>query len=313
MSKVAILSPSKPASRIGRILRRTLLGLLGLLIALVLFLVLSVWLDSVFGRSATDFTNITYNAPDGTELHAYLTQPEDGGDNLPAVMMFHEWWGINRDITELADALAAEGYVVLAPDVYRNQTTRWIPRAIWLVTQTDQDQVGADVDAGFEYLANMNNVDAERIGSTGFCFGGRQSLELAKRQRDALTAMVSLYGTAYTDTDPINELPTNMPLLGIYGEDDQSIAADDVRKMDKLMAEAGLNHEITIYPGVGHAFINSENYAEADAASGQAWDQMVAFLGEHLQAKAEAQMPTVRSQALAKSTSNSHFICLIPQ
>ena len=313
MPTVAMPTPPTQRSRFGRIVRFLLFALLGLIVALVLFLVLSIWADSVFGRKSTDFTNVSYTAADGTEVHAYLTQPTNNSDPLPAVMMFHEWWGINSDITAMADALAAEGYVVLAPDAYRTKTTRWIPRAIWLVTQTDQEQIAVDIDAGFEYLMQMENVDSNRIGSTGFCFGGRQSLDLARRQQNALTAMVSLYGTAYTDTAPLETLPAAVPLLGIYGEEDQSIAADDVRTMDRLMDEVGLNHEITIYPEVGHAFVNSENYQDSGAASGQAWGQMVAFFGEHLQGQAAVETPVIRSQNLSKSADSNHFICLVAQ
>ncbi|MGB1253175.1 MAG: dienelactone hydrolase family protein [Candidatus Promineifilaceae bacterium] len=312
MSKVAMPASKAPRFRFGRIIRRLILGLVSLVVLFVLFLSMSIWFDGVFGRKATEFTNVSYTASDNTEVHAYLSQPENSDGQLPAVVMFHEWWGLNSDIITLADALAAEGYVVLAPDAYRTQTTRWIPRAIWLVTQTDEAQIANDIDAGFDYLIGMDNVDSKRIGSTGFCFGGRQSLNLARRQQEALSAMVSLYGTAHTDTAPLAALPSSVPLLGIFGEDDQSIPADDVRTMDKLMDDVGLDHEITIYPGVGHAFINGENYADANAASGQAWDQMVAFLGQHLRGEAVTQAPVLRTGA-SKSADAGHLICLVPQ
>lgn len=283
MSKFKILSSLAPKSHLNQIVRRSFLGLLGFLVILILFIVVSIWFDSIFGRSATDFANISYASEDGTKVYAYLAQPESYSEKLPAIMMFHEWWGLNADIVKLADALAQEGYIVLAPDLYRGKTTLWIPRAIWLVSHTDQDQINTDMNAGFNYLININNVDAEHIGSTGFCFGGRQSIELAQSQQENLAAMVSLYGKAYTDISELNTLPANIPLLGIFGEEDQSIKADDVRVMDKLMDEVGLNHEITIYPGVGHAFVTSQNYTDIDAASGQAWNQMVSFLRKHLQ------------------------------
>jgi carboxymethylenebutenolidase len=229
--------------------------------------------------------------------------------------MFHEWWGLNDDITHLADALAAQGYVVLAPDAYRGKTTRWIPRAVYLVSTTDEGEIAADMDASFSYLANLENVDAKRMGSVGFCFGGRQSLNLAARRGEALAAVVSLYGAAYTDKAPLEALPASVPILGIYGEDDASIPVDDVRIMDNLMSEVGLNHEITIYPGVGHAFVTDENYNEA-GAGGDAWNQLTAFFAAELQDAEGRIRPNLLAKQSAETAAASlsdvpNLICLV--
>ncbi len=266
---------------IGRILRRLVLGVFGLIVLLVVFIAASIAIDGWIGRSATDFTNVTFTSADGTELHGYLAQPSNRTGDSPAIIMFHEWWGLNDDITRLADALAQQGYVVLAPDAYRGKTTRWIPRAVWLVSTTDENAIAADMDAAFNYLAGLENVNAKRMGTVGFCFGGRQSLNLAMRRGEGLAAVVSLYGTAYTEKAPLEALPSNVPILGIYGEEDASISAEDVRTMDGLMDEVGLNHEITIYPDVGHAFVTDENYDQA-GAGGEAWAQLSAFFATQL-------------------------------
>ncbi len=281
MTKVISSKDKGGGANIGRFLRRLVLGVAGLILLLVLFIVASIAIDGWIGRSATDYTNVTYTSADGTELHAYLAQPPNSNDSNPAVIMFHEWWGLNDDITHLADALAQQGYVVLAPDAYRGKTTKWIPRAVWLVSTTDEGEIAADMDASFTYLANLGNVDAKRIGSIGFCFGGRQSINLASRRGEGLAAVVSLYGTAYTEKETLEALPTNLPILGIYGADDMGIPVDDVRTMDTLMDEVGLDHEITIYPGVGHAFVTDETYNE-EGAAGDAWAQLSAFFAAEL-------------------------------
>ncbi|MBE2223341.1 MAG: dienelactone hydrolase family protein, partial [Anaerolineae bacterium] len=83
--------------------------------------------DSLFGTNTAEFTNVTYTDQDGTELIGYLAQPEGEGP-FPGVLLIHEWWGLNEGMTILADALAAEGYVVLAPDAYRGNVTAAFPR-----------------------------------------------------------------------------------------------------------------------------------------------------------------------------------------
>lgn len=315
MSKVIANNGGKRGgSKIGRILRRTVLGIVGLVVLLIVFIAASIAIDGIIGRSATDYTNVTYTNADGVELHGYLAQPPNADGDNPAIIMFHEWWGLNQDITNLADALAEQGYVVLAPDAYRGKTTKWIPRAVWLVSTTDEGEIAADMDASFTYLANLDNVDAKRMGSVGFCFGGRQSINLAARRGEALSAVVSLYGTAYTEKEQLEILPTNVPILGIFGEDDASIPVDDVRAMDILMDEVGLNHEISIYPGVGHAFVTDENYDEPGAA-GQAWDQLLEFFATELRSDGGG----IRPNPLAKqpfetppsSAKLSQLICLV--
>ena len=318
MPKVAMkddgpIKPQKP-SRVRKWIMRLLFGVVGLIVLFIGLIALSIWLDGVFGRKATRYTNTTYTGEGGVELNAYITQPPNASGKNPAIIMFHEWWGLNDDITTLADALAGEGYVVLAPDAYRGQTTRWIPRAVWLVTQTDEEQISADMDAGFDYLTSLPNVDAERVGTVGFCFGGRQSFNLAQRQQQDLDAVVSLYGTTYDKRKDLEAFAEDVPLLAIYGEEDQSISADAAREMDVLMDEVGLDHQVSIYPGVGHAFVTDENYDEASAA-GDAWAELVNFFAVHLKS-AEA---TIHTSSLARSpfstttiaNNTPQFMCLI--
>lgn len=301
-------------TKIGRFFHRLILSILGLIVLLVVFIVASIAIDGWIGKSATDYTNVTYTSADGTELHGYLAQPPNSDGDNPAVIMFHEWWGLNDDIIHLADALAEQGYVVLAPDAYRGETTRWIPRAVWLVSSTDEGEISADMDASLTYLTNLENVDAKRVGSVGFCFGGRQSFNLATRRGEGLSAVVSLYGTIYTEKEPLEALPSDVPILAIYGADDVSLPVGDVATMDELMDEVGLDHEVTVYPGVGHAFVTDETYDD-DGAGGDAWEQISAFFAEELGGGDGG----IRPNSLAKqpfdhaaSKSNlSELICLV--
>jgi len=102
---------------------------LGLLLIIVLVFAGIILFDVAFGQGTDEFTNRTYSGSDGQELIGYLAQPDGAGPH-PAVLLIHEWCGLNEGMTILADVLAAEGYVVLAPDAYRGRVTDLLPRAL---------------------------------------------------------------------------------------------------------------------------------------------------------------------------------------
>jgi len=184
---------------------------LGILVLVVAGVILY---DSFFpAQTAADFTNVTYPGPGGVTLRAYLAKPQGDGP-FPAVLLVHEFFGINQDIIQKADLLAQQGYLVLAVDAYRGNTTSLIPRAIWLVMTTPQDQISADIDAGYQYLAALPQVDTARIGAVGFCFGGTQTMYLGRRNPD-LAATVIYYGNdPLTDPQALGVMGQSGPVLG---------------------------------------------------------------------------------------------------
>ena len=120
---------------------------------------------------------------------------------------------------------------MLAVDAYRGNTTRQIPRAIWLVVTTPQDQIRADIDAGYQYLAALPQVNASRIGAVGFCFGGTQVMHLGTRNPD-LAATVIYYGSGpITDPQALGVMGQSGPVLGIYGEQDTGIPLEQVQRL----------------------------------------------------------------------------------
>lgn len=237
--------------------------------------------DSLFpAQTAADFINVTYPGPDGITLQAYLAQPEGEGP-FPAVLLVHEFFGINEDITQKADLLADQGYLVLAVDAYRGNTTRQVPRAVWLVVTTPQDEIRADIDAGFQYLAGLPQVIADRIGAVGFCFGGTQVMHLGTRNPN-LAATVIYYGNGpITDPQALGVMGQSGPVLGIYGEQDTGIPLDEVRGFEQAMQARGIPNQVTIYPGVGHAFVHMDTLSVPGAAQ-DAWNQMLGFLEQAL-------------------------------
>lgn len=256
--------------------KRILAGI-GLVIAAILLLAGGIFLwDSLFGEKTADFTNTTYTAADGTELLGYLAAPDEPGPH-PGILLIHEWWGLNEGITILADALAEEGYVVFAPDGYRGKLASTIPRALWLRLTTPTEQVEGDMDAALAYLRGLDGVDTSRVASMGFCFGGGHSLQLGLRQSENLALTILYYGAVVTDEDLLRPLTDGQPVLGIFAEEDNTIFPQEVLEFEAALNSLDIENEITIYPDVGHAFLNEENYNQPGAA-GDAWQQTLAFL-----------------------------------
>jgi carboxymethylenebutenolidase len=270
--------------RARRILGWVAIGVLGLLVVAVMMIGGIILYDTVFpSQHVADFTNVTYADSDGVTLRAYLARPTGAGPH-PALVMVHEFFGLNEDVVKKADALAREGYVVLAVDAYRNQTTAMVPRAIWLVVTTPQDRIAQDIDAGFAYLTRLEGVDSQRVGAVGFCFGGTQVMKMSARNPD-LAASVIYYGSGpFTRPDQLGVMGARGPVLGIYGEQDNSIPVSEVRAFEQAMQARGVRHQVTIYPGVGHAFVKSDNIVVPGAAQ-QAWSEMLAFLDKSLKAR----------------------------
>lgn len=263
-----------------KLVKRTFLGLLILLIALVVFLIGSIIVDAALGGDRLEALadSIIPGANGQPDVLAYVAKPEGEGP-FPAVIMIHEFYGLNESIIGKAEGLAQEGYYVVAPDTFRGSTTTWIPRAIYQVISTKQENVNADLDSVYAWLEAQPDVDPNRIAIAGFCYGGRASL-LYSLHNNRLAATVVFYGSPETDPEVLKNLPG--PVLGIFGGADQSISQVDVQAFEDGLMEADVPHEITVYDGQPHAFVTDIESIRAGGVQGQAWAQMLAFLNENL-------------------------------
>lgn len=260
--------------------KRILLIALAVLALAVAIPVGIVAVDAAFGLDTADYANTTFTDAGGNELLGYLAEPDGPGPH-PAVLMLHEWWGLNEEITVLAEALAAEGYVVFVPDAYRGRVTSQIPRALYLRLGTPEEQVKADLDAALEYLISRPNVDSERVASLGFCFGGGHSLLLSLRHPETIPVTVIYYGDVIGDPAVLEPLANSRGVLGIFGEEDAQIRVAEVLAFESALNAIGIPNDITVYPGVGHAFLTEENYDQPGPAS-DAWRQTLDFLAKNL-------------------------------
>ena len=221
----------------------------------------------------------------------YLVYPASNSPNsatvatkkLPAVIMIHENRGLNDNIKDTADILAKQGYVVLAVDLFQGQVTADPNRARELSSAVRNNPALAieNMKSAVNYLGSLQNVNASRIASIGWCFGGGQSLQLALNTEDhPLAATIIYYGEVINDTRELSKI--KWPVLGIFGDQDQSISVDSVKAFKQALNETGVINEIYIYPGVGHAFANPSNPNYAPQETADAWNKTLAFLNKYV-------------------------------
>lgn len=223
---------------------------------------------------------VVYATVNGREVTGYLAYPASAEGGLPAVLVFHEWWGLNDNIKSMADQLAGQGYVALAADLYGGQVAAQPEAARSLMEQAlkDRDAMGQNLRQAHAYLKEQ--IKATRVGTIGWCFGGGISLQAALLVPDGVDATVVYYGHVSGDAEQLK--PLKAPVLGIFGGADQGIPVDSVKAFEAALKGLGKPATIHIYDGAGHGFANPSgtNY-KADAAA-DAWQKSLAFLAEHL-------------------------------
>lgn len=218
----------------------------------------------------------------------YLVYPVQSNDTaskkLPAVVMIHEWWGLNKNIKDMANLLAGQGFVVLAADLYKGQVANTTKRAMELVQTVRNNQSSStnNLQSAVKYLSSLPNVDSSKIVSLGWCFGGGQSLQIALNSKEhPLAATILYYGTPLvTDKESLSKI--KWPLLGIFGNKDQSIPLDEINQFRTSLNQSGVKNEVLVYNGVGHAFANpsGDNYAPKETED--AWEKTLSFLKKYV-------------------------------
>ncbi|MCB0197197.1 MAG: dienelactone hydrolase family protein [Anaerolineae bacterium] len=215
----------------------------------------------------------------GDQIAGYLAQPAEEGV-YPAVLVCHENRGLNLHIEDVARRFAKEGYVALAIDLLSREggsSTFDRDEVPGLLSNASSERHVNDFIAGFDYLQSLDSVDGERIGMTGYCFGGGITWRMAVAEPD-LKAAVPFYGVG-PELDQVGNI--NAAVMGVYAEMDERINAGK-DALDQALTEAGVTHQMNVYPGVNHAFHNDtgERYVEEQAT--QAWLDTLAWFEEYL-------------------------------
>lgn len=241
---------------------------------------------STTGQTTQNQTVTYYENASGYLVYPLSNLPNNASvatEKLPAIVMIHENRGLNDNIKSTADILAKQGYVVLAVDLFQGQVTADPNRARELSSDVRNNPGVAieNMKSAVAYLSSLQNVNASRIASIGWCFGGGQSLQLALNSEDhPLAATIIYYGQVVNDTSELSKI--KWPVLGIFGDQDQAISVDSVRAFERALNETGVTNEIYMYPGVGHAFANPSNDNYAPQETADAWKKTLAFLGKYV-------------------------------
>ena len=213
-------------------------------------------------------------------INGYLARPAGDGP-FPAVIVIQEWWGLDAQTKSIADRFAMEGYLAFAPDVYHGELAQLGDgETAMKLVQKYGPTAPAELATMFDALKSLPDCNG-KIGSVGFCFGGRMSLTLGISR--PLNAICTFYGGGMQTI--FDQLRTNLkaPVLGLFGDADVSIPAGTVEEFEKLLDEVGVEHEVIMYPNSGHAFFrDSDPQVYIPDASKDAWERVNKFFHKHL-------------------------------
>jgi carboxymethylenebutenolidase len=217
----------------------------------------------------------------GHTAAGYLA-PNPGGRGA-GVVVIQEYWGLVPHIKDVADRLAAEGFTVLAPDLFHGQTASEPDEAGKLMMALNIEQAGKEMSGAADYLLGLDSVDGPTVGVIGFCMGGGLAMVLACQRPDAIGACVPFYGLipwAHAEPD-YSQL--SAPVLGHYAGDDGFFTPERVEALQEKLDDLGKQADLEVYAGVDHAFFNDTRREVYDAeAAARAWVQTVGFLHSNL-------------------------------
>ncbi|HUY80429.1 MAG TPA: dienelactone hydrolase family protein [Acidobacteriaceae bacterium] len=237
------------------------------------FLVTSPLLAAVRSRE------VSYKSGDAT-VHGILYLP-DGAGAHPAIVVIHEWWGLVPWVKDQAAELAAQGYVTLAVDLYRGQSTTDPKVAMGLMRGLPPERGVRDLLAAVHYLTGLKAVDAKRMGAVGWCMGGGYAARLAVADPN-LKAVAINYGELPTDRASLEKI--HAAVLGNFGGQDRVVTPQEADAFTQALRGMGKQVDIKFYPDAGHAFENPNNktgYRAADARD--AHTRMREFFHKYLQ------------------------------
>ncbi|MXX32115.1 MAG: dienelactone hydrolase family protein [Chloroflexi bacterium] len=215
----------------------------------------------------------------GGSASGYLARPVEGGP-YPGVVVIQEWWGLNPNICDIANRIAAEGYVALAPDLFHGSVTAEPDEAQKLMMSLQEPNALVDMSGAVAALQARDDVRSDRIGVTGFCLGGGMSLLLAMNN-PAVTAAAPFYGVPGAGLD--NAAKIQGAVMGFFAGRDEWINAEVVESLQTALDGAGVRNEIHMYPDSDHGFFNDTSDIYDPEAAADAWDKLKAFFAAELQ------------------------------
>ena len=221
--------------------------------------------------------DVEFQANGGT-APGYLATPEGKG---PGVVVLQEWWGLEPHIQDVCDRFAREGFLALAPDLYRGETTDQPGEAEQKMMALSMDQAEKDMRGAVDYLAAHEQFEGKGVGSVGFCLGGGLAV-WAATANPKVKASVSYYYVMPHGKPDFSKVQG--PVLGHFGTADDFVSVDDAKALEEEIRTAGNEVEFHFYDDAGHAFFNDTDrlgtYHEDHAKT--SWERTVSFFREQL-------------------------------
>jgi len=212
-------------------------------------------------------------------IPGYLAKPSGNGP-WPGLVVIQEWWGLDPQTKSIADRFATTGYLVFSPDLFHGELAQLGDgdKAMSLVQKYGPSAPG-DLQKIYDAIKSLPDSTG-KVGSVGFCFGGRMALVLGISR--PVDAVCTFYGGGMQQIfDQLDKL--HCPVLGLFGDQDASIPAGTVEQFDQLLDRIGVEHEVIVYPNSGHAFFrDSDPKVYRPEAAKDAWGRVTKFFDRHL-------------------------------
>jgi carboxymethylenebutenolidase len=225
-------------------------------------------------------------------MPVYEARPSTGR-NHPILLVISEVFGVHEYIRDCARRFAKEGYYAVAPELFKREGgvghLTDLQEILKIVLAQPREQTLGDLKAAVDWAKTRPNVRADRVGVTGWCWGGSTTIQVAATNRD-MKAAVAWYGPParpyQSKTGPITGFDVakdiTCPFLGLFGETDQNPKPEDARRFGEVLKQHNPNVEIVIYPGAGHGFHADYRPSYDATAATDAWNRCLAWFGKHL-------------------------------
>lgn len=213
----------------------------------------------------------------GRMANGYLSVPDNPG---PGIVVIQEYWGLVDHIKNLADRFAAEGFVALAPDLYRGTVTRSPDEAGKMLMALNIGEAAKDIKGAAEFLLDLEDVEPKKVGALGFCMGGQLALYAATEFPEQISAGVDFYGIhPHAQIDPTK---LEVPILAHFARRDTFVPEESARALIDSIESKGKPIEAHFYDA-DHAFFNDTRpEVHNRAAAALAWTRTLDFLRRHL-------------------------------
>jgi carboxymethylenebutenolidase len=223
---------------------------------------------------------LAYGEVDDQNVKGHFAFPEDKVGASPAIVLVHEWWGLNDDVRLLANQFAAEGFIVLAVDMFGGQTATAPGDARKLMLEVFENPEFAEENLQQARDWVLNIAGASQVAVVGYGFGGDWSLNAAIAMPDQFDAAVIFYGRVSENEQVLAGI--QIPVLGFFGGADNIIPVESVKQFDIVLEKLGKDHEINIYPGAKSGFANPTSRHYYQNIAGISWRRMIEFLNQNL-------------------------------